>query len=181
MSRLTAGSKMPDFSYETPFSKKENLSDTVKKVKGKTAVIFLRYYGCTLCQFDIHNYIKGYDEIKKTGGQILVALQSDPALVHEQIKDQSVPFEIICDKDQKLYREFDIRPAESMENMIDEKGKEKIVQATAAGFKHGEYEGNELQLPAVFVIDAERNLTYVHYSETASDVPTSEELVGLLQ
>lgn len=181
MSRLTAGSKMPEFSYETPFSKKENLSDAVKKVKGKTAVVFLRYYGCTLCQFDIHNYIKGYDEIKRTGGQLLVVLQSDPCLVYEQIKDRSVPFEIICDKAQKLYREFDISPAEAMENMIDAKGKEKIAQAAAEGFKHGEYEGNELQLPAVFIMDAERNLEYVHYSETASDVPTVTELKELLK
>nr|WP_289706403.1 hypothetical protein [Enterocloster clostridioformis] len=48
-------------------------------------------------------------------------------------------------------------------------------------FTHKEYEGEELQMPAVFVVDRELRLTYVRYGENAGDVPEPEELKELLE
>ena len=45
--RLTVGEVMPNFTYDTPFATALTLSDTVQKTS-KTALLFLRYYGCTL-------------------------------------------------------------------------------------------------------------------------------------
>ena len=56
----------------------------------------------------------------------------------------------------------------------------KIAKATAAGFKHGAYEGDELQLPAAFVLTPERELTYVRYAKSVGDMPEAEELAELL-
>ena len=47
--RLTVGVVMPNFIYDTPFATGLTLSDTVQKTP-KTALLFLRYYGCTLGQ-----------------------------------------------------------------------------------------------------------------------------------
>ena len=82
---------------------------------------------------------------------------------------------------QKLYKAFEIQPAVSMEKMGDLKVMEKIAKAKAAGFQHGDYEGNELQLPAVFVLDHDLTITYAHYGKTAGEVPTPSELAELLQ
>lgn len=171
---------MPEFRYETPLASNIAIVDTVKKIKGKTALVFLRYYGCTLCQYDMHQYAKQYDKIRNSGGQMLVVLQSDPQKIAAQIKTEDFPFEIICDPKQKLYKQLDIPAAESMVKMADTKTLRKMVSAKAGGFKHGEYEGEELQLPAVFIMDSELNLSYVHYGKSAGDVPDIEELVHLL-
>ena len=56
MAKLTAGQTMPDFTYDTPFASGRTLTETVQKVEGKTALVFLRYYGCTLCQLDIRQF-----------------------------------------------------------------------------------------------------------------------------
>ena len=148
---------MPEFYYQTPFLSGLSIDDTVKRVNGKTALIFLRYYGCTLCQYDMHQYAEQYEEVKKCGGQILVVLQSDPGKLAAQTK-----------------------PAKSMLKMADTKTLGKMISAKAGGFKHGEYEGEELQLPAVFIMDQKRCLSYVHYGKSAGDVPDIKELLALL-
>lgn len=89
--RLTVGEVMPNFIYDTPFATGLTLSDTVQKTP-KTALLFLRYYGCTLCQYDIHQLAENYHQITDVGGQVIVVLQSDPtglpnhALTHPHAK-----------------------------------------------------------------------------------------------
>ena len=111
MPKLHVGEKMPDFTFETPYEKGLTIGETAKKVAGKTAVVFMRYYGCTMCQYDIHLFKTQHEKIAATGGQMLVVLQSDPVKLAAQVKPGDLPFDIICDPDQKLYQQFDIRPA----------------------------------------------------------------------
>ncbi|WP_050617748.1 peroxiredoxin-like family protein [Intestinimonas massiliensis (ex Afouda et al. 2020)] len=181
MPKLTVGTQMPDFTFDTPFESGRTLAETAGKTAGKTALVFLRYYGCTLCQYDIHQFTAQYDKIAATGGQMLVVLQSDPAKLAGQMKPGDLPFDIVCDPEQKLYKKFEIAPAESKAKMADLKTMGKIAKATAGGFKHGDYEGDELQLPACFVMGPDRVLSYAHYGVSAGDVPTPQELVELLK
>lgn len=181
MSKLTVSAQMPDFTFSTPFESGRTMAQTARRVAGKTAVLFLRYYGCTLCQFDIHQFAQAHAAIVHSGGQMLVVLQSDPIGLAGQLKPDDLPFDIICDPGQTLYKRFDIEPAPSMEKMGDAYTMEKIERATAGGFIHGAYEGNELQLPATFVVSPELTLTYVHYGVSVGDIPTPQALAQLLK
>lgn len=181
MSKLERGKYMPEFCYQTPFRNNLSISDTVKLVKGKTALIFLRYYGCTLCRYDMYLYAEYYKEVKKCGAQILVVLQSDSEKLAIQIKPEDFPFEIICDPEQKLYKQLEIPVAKSMLKMADAKTFGKMVSAKKSGFRHGEYEGEELQLPAMFIMDQKRFLSYVQYGKSAGDVPDVKQLITLLE
>ena len=64
--------------------------------------------------------------------------------------------------------------------MMDAKGVIKAVKAAAKGYKHGAYEGEELQLPAVFIVDNDRKVSFVHYGAHVADIPSAEALVKLL-
>lgn len=181
MTKLNIGDVMPDFSYQTPFGTGFTLAETAQKAP-RTLLLFLRYYGCPLCQYDIHQVQVNYDELTADGGQVLVVLQSDPVSLAEQLGTaDALPFSIICDPDQALYKEFAIAPAANMLKMADAKTIVKIVKATAAGYQHGAYEGNEQQLPAVFVMDENRKLTYIHYGKSAGDIPSVAEMKSLLK
>ena len=79
MPKLTVGTQMPDFTFDTPFESGRTLAETAGKTAGKTALVFLRYYGCTLCQYDIHQFTAQYDKIAASGGHMLVVLHSEPA------------------------------------------------------------------------------------------------------
>lgn len=179
MPKLTVGATLPDFTFDTPFAQGRTMAQTAAAVSGKTALVFLRYYGCTLCQYDIHQFLVEHEKIAATGGQMLVVLQSDPGKIAAQQGPQALPFDIICDPEQKLYKQFDIRPAKSKLGMVSLKTIGKLGKAKA--FTHGEYEGDELQLPAVFVVTPDLKLTHVHYGTSAGDVPSPEELAGLLK
>ena len=180
MAQLHAGQTMPDFTYDTPFAQGCQLSETVRKVPGKTALVFLRYYGCTLCQYDIHRYAQAYAQITAEGGQMLVVLQSDPAKLAAQLTETDLPFAIVCDPAQKLYQMLEIHPAANKLGLLNLHTMAKIAKAQKQ-FTHGDYEGDELQLPAVFVLDGDLHLTWVHYGTAVNDVPEPEELAELLR
>ncbi len=180
MPKLQLGELMPDFTYTTPYEEGLTLSQTAAKAP-KTALVFLRYYGCTVCQYDMDLYAKHFAELTAGGGQFLVVLQSDPSLVKEALEKRPLPYPIVCDPDQELYRAFSIEPAKSMAKMADLRMISKVAKARSAGFQHGAYEGNELQLPAAFVIDSDRKLCYVHYAKTGGDMPKVTELTQLLR
>lgn len=183
MPRLHVGEKMPDFTFETPYEKGLTIGETAKKVAGKTAVVFMRYYGCTMCQYDIHLFKTQHEKIAATGGQMLVVLQSDPVKLAAQVKPGDLPFDIICDPDQNLYQQFDIRPAASKEAASDEQTIAKRAQREAyeVKFVHGEYEGNELQLPATFVVEPDLTITFAEYHKGNGGVPSPDELAELLK
>ena len=176
---LAAGDTMPDFHYDTPFAKDVSIAQTAKQAKW-TAVLFLRYYGCTLCQYDIQRLAQQYDRITDKGGQALVVLQSDPDKLAQQMTPDDLPFAIVCDPTEALYHRFSIKPAESMVKMADAKTMAKIAKATAAGIKHGDYEGDELQLPAAVVMDEKCLIRYAHYGKSAGDVPDAQAHADLM-
>lgn len=181
MAKAVQGEKLVDFTYNTATASGLHISDAVKRVPGKTAIAFLRYFGCTLCQYNLHDFLTHYDAIAQTGGQLMVVFQSDPALVAEQTKENPLPFDIICDKDQELYKLFEIGAAPSKKELFDDEGRAFLEHIKANGFKHGAYEGNETQLPALFIVDPDMNLEHVHYGKLANDMPSALELAEMLK
>lgn len=178
--KLTKGDTMPDLTFDSPFEKGLSLYEVIKG-SPKTAVLFLRYYGCTLCQYDMHVLAEKYDEITADGGKVLVALQSKPELIAQDITKDTFPFTIICDPKMSFYKQFDIQPAKSKIEMTDAGTMVKITKAMAAGYEHGEYEGDEMQLPACFVIEPSGFITYAHYGKSVGDIPTPSQLKDLLK
>lgn len=180
MARIKEQMQMPDFVCRTPFVKDMPLSEMLKAVPGKTALVFLRYYGCTLCQLDMQEFAAEYDRIAKIGGQLLIVLQSDAEKLEAQITETTFPFRILCDPKGEMYRALSIEPAPSKLKMISLKAVKKILRSRKKGLQHGAYEGNEQQLPATFILTPDGTVTYAHYGKDVGDVPTAEELVVLL-
>jgi len=181
MGKVNINDRMPDFRFDTAFTSNNLLSDVVKRVEGKTVLVFLRYYGCPMCQLDLFEYALQYDKITNAGGQMLVVLQSHPNVLKREITDNTFPYEIICDPDMKLYQMLSIDPAASMLKMMSVKALKKIIRSTKLGYKHGLYEGNEQQLPAAFILNSDLTVCYAHYGKDAGDVPTASELAELMQ
>lgn len=180
MAKIQEQMQMPNFVCRTPFAPETTLYELLGQVPGKTALVFLRYYGCPICRLDMHRFAEGYGQIQKTGGQLLVVLQSDPKTLSEQIQADTFPFTILCDPDMELYRQLSIDPAASMLKMMSLKALGKILKSKKQGFSHGQYEGNEQQLPAAFILTPEGTVSYVQYGKDVGDVPEVEELEKLL-
>ena len=45
---------------------------------------------------------------------------------------------------------------------------------------YGDYEGNELQLPALFIVDRDKKVIHAHYGRDIMDMPSVDELVEMI-
>ena len=178
--------KAIDFRFNTPEETGLLLSEEVKKAK-YTYLIFLRYYGCTSCQVDLMDLSAVHDKFVERGAQILVVLQSKPEILAQGIETQGIPFQLISDPEQKLYPLYQVQAVDGYEamqaGMTPEAGQKfaaKMERGAAAGLSHGEYEGNEYQLPGYFLIDADMNLLKAHRAQNMADMPVGEEYLELI-
>lgn len=172
-----AGDVMSDFSFATPWKGQKNFYNVSK---GKKKVIFfLRYYGCRVCQLEFRHIVREYGKFEEKGAQVYVALQSSVETIRSQIEEKDIAFEIICDPQQTLYHLFNIGsfdPGKPRSKRLEE----KIAEAAASGIVHGSYEGNEQQLPAVFVVDENQKVNFAHYASDIADIPDHDELLRYL-
>lgn len=180
--KLVKGTKMPDFTYLSPYAEGDQSFEKFAEGK-KTFVVFLRYFGCTVCRLDLHIYAQRMAEFAAKDCQLMVVLQSDPNLVKEEAPLGTFPYEIACDPSQSVYKKFDIEPAKNMASLIGGglfKAVKKMNAAKKFGFEHGEYEGNEQQLPAMVLVDENGIVTFSHYAKNLADLPSVDEMLAVI-
>ena len=182
MARININDSFPEFIFNTVY---ENDLNSKEVLKGKTVFWFLRYIGCTVCRYDVHMIAKRYDEFKNKGAQVFVVMQSDREHVRNDLESTNtvLPFSIITDPEQKIYELLEIKAAESMDELkqgVEDKLKEKAAKARENGFVHGDYEGNEQQLPAMFIVNEDGKVEYAHYAKNIMDMPSIDEVLELL-
>ena len=182
MAKLRVGDRMPDLAFHTGY---EEGRSVLASLKGKTVFWVLRYIGCTVCRYDVHLIAQRYDEFRAKGAQVFVVMQSDSAHVRRDLESTGtvLPFDIICDETQEFYRTLSIEAAESMEALTAgcmDALRVKGGKAKECGFAHGDYEGNEQQLPALFIVEEDGTVSYAHYAADLMDMPTVDEVLALL-
>ena len=180
MAKLEVGMKMKNFTYNTAWETgKDFYAEAMGKGK-KTVLRFLRYYGCTVCQLDTWEMAEEYQRFVDAGANLFVVMQSDPETIREEVKEGELPYDLICDPTQALYRSLDIGDIEKMEKP-GEYLLERAAKAKARGMVHGKYEGNEQQAPAMFIMDEEMNVIFAHYGKDPVDLPSIDETIALLK
>ena len=97
MAKLHVGDKMPFFTFQTE-SQSGLTTESVLR-NGRTVFWVLRYIGCTTCRYDIHQIAAYYEEFQKRGVQVYVVMQSDPAVVREDLKDSPLPYHLRPESD----------------------------------------------------------------------------------
>ena len=187
MPKLNVGDKMPNFTFNT--QKRENVTiEEIVKGKKKTVFWVLRYIGCTVCRYDVHVISQRYQEFLDKDAQVFVVMQSDPQVVRDDLAKHpsAIPFEIICDTDQNIYKSLNIETWGEPGSMpvLDEEAMGRLqakgAAAAEAGFIHGKYEGLEEQLPAMFITDDKGVVEYAHYGKDIMDMPVVDEVLALL-
>ena len=55
------------------------------------------------------------------------------------------------------------------------------IKAVSQGFSHGKFEGKETQLPAAFVVNSMKIITYAYYGKHISDLPSPATLAANIE
>lgn len=79
-----------------------------------------------------------------------------------------------------MYKEFEINVTTSKLALVSVATIKKIYAAKNAGFIHGTYEGDELQLPAVFLIENGGRVKYAKYAKNLANMPSYQVMLALL-
>ncbi|MBR0129779.1 MAG: redoxin domain-containing protein [Firmicutes bacterium] len=184
--RLNTGDKFPNFTYNTGWEEGKTTDELFAKAD-KTVFWVLRYIGCSVCRLDVEMIRERYSEFQAKGAQVCVLMQSDQAHIKKEFGEDSaaLPFDLICDNAQEIYQALDIKPAASKLKLlggISEIGKmkKKADKCKAYGFEHGDYEGNELQLPAMFIVGKDGTVEFAHYAKGIVDMPVIDEVLAKL-
>jgi peroxiredoxin Q/BCP len=164
--QLQVGNTAPIFTFNTPWEE-GIVFDTTKS--GAAILFFLRYIGCPVCQFEMAKIKR---DIELAGHyKVFVVLQSDPKKVSSKSEKGDWPLTIICDPKSEIFKLFRVEPGSILEFM-NPRGLLAAIKATLKGHIHGKFEGSETQLPATFVIEADKKIQYVYYGKRINDVPS---------
>ena len=175
--KITNGMTAPDFTFSSPWETSIKLYDYLNK--GRALVIFLRYMGCPLCQMKIAELKTDWHRFEEKKVKILVVLQSKSENITGMVEKEDIPFTIICDPDEEIFKLYGVVPG-SIFRYITPGVIAKAMKAKKGGFKHGVSEGKEMQLPAVFLIGPDKIVSYAYYGKNVGDVPDNDTLIGIL-
>ena len=177
---IQVGEKLPDFTVDTQDLEGVTLHSLLK---GKTILRVLRYIGCPSCRLDVHEIAESYGDFTARGAQVLVVMQSAPESLNAALNEEDRKVTYVCDTDQRIYRALAIDPAKTREELLGADPSAwaaKRARADAAGYVHGASEGEEMQLPAMFIVDEAGTVLFAHYGKTIPDIPTVDEMLALL-
>ena len=174
-SKLTIGDKAPDFRFKTPWDDEVNFYDALGN---KPAVlIFLRYYGCPVCQMEMAKIKQEIDLVRQKRGRVFVALQSAPETIASLTNREYWPFTIICDPQGKIFQLYGVESG-GIIKYLHPAGLIAAIKAIRRGFRHGKFEGKETQLPAAFAMTVDKVITSAHYGENISDIPSLTKMTS---
>ncbi len=177
--KLAAGAKAPNFSYNTPYETNVNFYASLRA--RHNILIFSRYIGCPLCQLKLMQTASEYAAVARAGGEIYFVLQSTVESAKEQLEEMGVRFPVILDPDEALYKLYGVSPAKSKLGLASPTVIGLIGQAKREGIAHGKHEGNELQLPATFIVGEHGVVEYARYGRHGADYPSLTTLLSLLE
>lgn len=176
--QVIAGMPAPDFTFDTPDQRGLEFH---KMIEGATTVLFfLRYMGCPLCQHKIAEIRHDAATFRDRGAGTFVVLQSDPAIVRQATEGQGMPFTVICDPDQAIFKLYGVEPGNIL-HYIAPSVIVKSFRASRLGFARGLKEGNEMQRPAVFIIDRHKTVAVAYYGKNIGDLPDNAIIAAKLK
>ena len=170
----TVGSIAPDFHVTTGRGAELTLASLRG---GAVALVFLRHLGCPICRMELATLQRRHAELTAEGARVVVFVDSPDPSVTEHATKKDVPFELVADPAQVVYRSYGVERGGPLA-MLAPGAVAKSLKATAQGFMHGKFEGSELQLPADFVVGPDGRITFARMGKHVGDNAPFETLLA---
>ncbi len=120
------------------------------------------------------------DDIRAAGGKIVLVGMGTASQSREFIERFSVPFPMICDPDQHLYRDFSIERMSPL-GFFSPTMALRGIAAMAQGHTMGLPEGDVRQLPGVLIIESDGRIVYRYDGNDPADHPPAATIVEQLE
>ena len=169
------GDKIEPFSFTDHAGKEWSFPDDFKDTR--LALFFLRHLGCPLCKEKVDELKARAADFESRSIKLAAVVQSTEKRSAEYAEKQGIGFSLVPDREKVLYTRFDVRKG-GIKEFTAPKVLVSSIRATLKGHMHGKFEGDELQVPASFLLSAEGGIIYSHYGKDISDFGSVDELLA---
>lgn len=175
MSHLIKGNLASNFEYLCAFDKtsKSYFEECQNK---KSVIYFLRYVGCLVCQLDIKRINDSIASFRNKNVEIFVVIQSSIESIEAYNSVQKINFRFVSDSSSQIYKRYLVTKGNIFQ-FLHPNSIPKVFKSLKSGFRHGKFEGEETQLPAVFIVNENHIINYSYYGSYISDLPTIDEIL----
>ncbi|MEX2684123.1 MAG: redoxin domain-containing protein [Candidatus Sigynarchaeota archaeon] len=156
---LRVGDTAPDLKG-TPVNQPGEFDLKTALADKPVVIVFSRYFGCPVCQSDFDKLLNMKAKIASKARLVYITQSSPESAKKFLAGKDGVDFPVICDPSPPypLYKAYNV-------GNINLLTIAKMGGALIGGkYKHGDYEGNEKQSPADFVVGKDGKLLHVNYS-----------------
>lgn len=166
--KLEKNQAAPSIIAEDIYGKKLDL--TSLQGSKKVLISFHRYASCPICNFKIRELVKHYDNLSKSGVEIIVFIESSKDKILAAYKNLEIPFYVIADPENKYYKLYGVRKNTlKIVSGVLNKNTRKMLRENwhTEGERGGE--GYTNRMGADFIIDLNGNIEDVQYARFLGD------------
>jgi peroxiredoxin len=173
--RLQSGDKAHDFYFQTAWTPRQKFYETIGD--HPAILVFLRYQGCPVCQMEMAELKREIGLFAQKETKVFVFLQSATETVASATNEADWPFFIVCDPQGAIFQKYAVESGGVLK-YLHPAGVISAIKAVRKGFRHGKFEGKETQLPAAFVVNSMKIISYAYYGKHISDLPSPATLAA---
>jgi peroxiredoxin len=171
---LKEGSKVPNFVTKDVLGNKIKLNKVLKK--SNVLITFLRPAWCPICNARTHELIEYYKEMQEKGIEIIAIYPSSEEELKGYVKDMDIPFTVIADPDEVLFKLYGIeRSAAKYKRTMEEESALKDMKKGQELYKKNGNDYGGLRevtaaiIPADFIISQSKIIKTAHYGNFVGD------------
>lgn len=172
---LSAGDKIERFTFVDHEGDEWNYPDDFGEMR--LAIFFLRHLGCPLCKQKVDELKQAEADFEAKSIKLAAVVQSTPKRAAEYAGKQGLGYSLVPDREKVLYNKFDVKKG-GLKEFTAPAAFIATVRATLKGHMHGKFEGDELQVPASFLLSGDGKVIYAHYGKDVSDFGSVQELLA---
>ncbi|WMX13077.1 MULTISPECIES: peroxiredoxin-like family protein [unclassified Aureispira] len=171
--KLSKNVKVPNINTVDAVGNKIKLQNLLKENK-KVLICFFRPVWCPICNKRTHELIERYEDLKKKGIEVVAIYPSNQETMAQYVKDAKIPFPVISDPDEVIYKEYAIE--RSMQKVKASLGKDDVKKVYMQGqqlYAGKSYpkkgEKYDTIINADFLVGAKRTLEVAYYGDYVGD------------
>lgn len=171
--RISTGEKLPFFRYDTPYSAQNRLRDLLIQ-QAPLVLVFMNNFGHPITRVFAQRYAQTFDRLQSGGMAMVVRSRADK--LAGSIREDTLPFPLMCDADGVLYKLLDIPLRANSLTSYSLEAWQILSEAKRKGYRPAK--NAMVQLPLTLVLDGDGTVLFCHYGTSLTDLPAN---CGMMQ
>ncbi len=169
---LNKGDKAPDFTVKNQMGKSIQLKEELKK--GSVVLVFYRGQWCPYCNKQLSALQDSLSMITDKGAQLIAVSPEKPENIFKTVEKTNATYSVVSDNKLEIMNAYKVTYA--LDEVMTKKFKGYGMDLNEINGSNG----NNLPIPAVYIINKSGIITYRYFDENYAKRPSVKEILSLL-